>query len=55
MDEEVFVKDRHGFKGLFAGFVNVLFVVRVAANEWAEPVSKGWEDLVVGEGHPADD
>ena len=55
MNEEVFTKDRHGFKGSFAGFVNILFVVRVAADEWAEPASEGWEDLVIGEGHPADD
>ena len=55
MYEEMLIEDRHGFKGVFAGFVNVLFVVRVAADEWAEPASEGWENLMVGEGHPADD
>ena len=55
MYEEVFVEDRNGFEGIFASFVNVLFVVRVTADQWAEPASKGWEDLLVGEGHPADD
>ena len=55
MYEEVFIEDRHCFDGFFAGFVNVLLVVRVAADEWAEPASEGWEDLMVGEGHPADD
>ena len=55
MYEKMFIEDRHGFKGIFAGFVNILFVVRVAADEWAEPASEGWQDLMVGEGHPADD
>lgn len=55
MYKEVFIEDRHGFEGTFASFVNVLFVVRIAAYEWAEPASKGWEDFGVGEGHPADD
>ena len=55
MYEEVFVEDRNGFEGLFASFVNVLFVVRFTAGQWEEPASKGGEDLVVGEGHPADD
>ena len=55
MYEQMFIKNRHGFKGIFAGFVNILFVVRVAANEWAKPASKGWKDLLVGERHPAHD
>ena len=55
MYEEVFIEYRNRFKRIFAGFVNVLFVVRIAANEWAEPSPKGWEDLGVGERHPADD
>ena len=55
MHKKVFIENRHGFKGVLASFVNILFVVRVAANEWAEPASEGWEDLMVGEGHPADD
>ena len=55
MYEKVFIKNRHRLESTFAGFVNTLFVVRVAADEWAEPVSKGWKDLLVGEGHPAHD
>ena len=55
MYKEVFVKDRDCFESIFTGFVNVLFVVRDAAYEWVEPASKGWEDFLVGEGHPAYD
>ncbi len=55
MYEKVFIENRHGFKCIFAGFVNVLLVVRVEADEWTEPVSKGWKDFLVGEGHPAHD
>ena len=55
MHEKVFIENRHSLEGIFAGFINVLSVVRIAADEWAEPASKGWKDLLVGEGHPAHD
>lgn len=55
MHEEMVVQHADCFQSGFEGLINILFVVRFAANKRAESAAEGGEDLMVGEGHPADD
>ena len=55
VDEEVVVEDSDVVGGALLAVVDVLLVVCVPADQRAEPASESWEDLSVGEGHPAED
>ena len=53
--KKVVVENAGGFEGGVEGIGDDLFVIGVSADEGAEGGREGGGDLVVGEGHPADD
>lgn len=55
VEHEVVLHGLHLHVGSLLAVLNVLLVVRVAANERAEPAAEGGKDLSVGERHPAED
>lgn len=55
VDEEVVLEGLDGLEGGLLAVLDVLLVVRVTADEGAEPSTESGEDLGVGVGHPSQD
>lgn len=53
MNEEVLLIDLESIKTGFLSIIDGLLVVRIPANEWAEPTTQGCNELSVGEGQPS--
>jgi hypothetical protein len=53
--KEVVLEGTDSLGGGLLGIVHRLLVVRVTADEGAEPATEGAEDLSVGKGHPSED
>ena len=55
MSDKMLFKDMHSLGSSLSRLLHIFLVVRVAADDRAEPAAQSRQDLAAGKGHPSED